>query len=199
MNSPAPAATSTAHTAELARTFDLRRLDASFYANPYPIYDALRTHEPIKRMPDGSLFLTRYRDIRPSIAMRRRSAPTRPRVRAEIRRRRRSLRITRRASSSTTRRATRACEADPGALTRTRSRRWSRDWSPSSTACSIGPKRAAIDLIDDFASAIPVEVIGNLLDVPHEGRGPLRDWSLAILGALEPSLTPEQQRAAIAR
>jgi cytochrome P450 len=29
-------------------------------------------------------------------------------------------------------------------------------------------------------------VIGNLLDVPMEEREPLRDWSLAILGALEP-------------
>jgi len=33
---------------------------------------------------------------------------------------------------------------------------------------------------------VPVEVIGNLLAVPRSERGPLRDWSLAILGALEP-------------
>jgi cytochrome P450 len=49
------------------------------------------------------------------------------------------------------------------------------------------------DLIEDFASAIPVEIIGNLLGVPHADRGPLRAWSLAILGALEPRLTPEQE------
>jgi len=49
------------------------------------------------------------------------------------------------------------------------------------------------DLIEDFASAIPVEVIGNLLAIPHADRGPLRAWSLAILGALEPSLTPKQE------
>ena len=36
-------------------------------------------------------------------------------------------------------------------------------------------------------------MIGNLFDMPHEERGPLRDWSLAILGALEPVLSPEQQ------
>jgi len=47
-------------------------------------------------------------------------------------------------------------------------------------------------LIDDFASAIPVEIIGNLLAVPHDERGPLREWSLAILGALEPTLSAEQ-------
>lgn len=48
------------------------------------------------------------------------------------------------------------------------------------------------DLIDGFAAAIPVEVIGDLLDVPAEERALLRGWSLAILGALEPSLTEEQ-------
>ena len=52
--------------------------------------------------------------------------------------------------------------------------------------------RGGGDLIEDFASAIPVEIIGNLLGVPHADRGPLRHWSLAILGALEPRLTPEQ-------
>jgi cytochrome P450 len=34
-------------------------------------------------------------------------------------------------------------------------------------------------------------VIGNLLDVPHAERVPLRDWSLAILGALEPVVSPD--------
>ncbi|WP_298429349.1 cytochrome P450 [uncultured Jannaschia sp.] len=51
------------------------------------------------------------------------------------------------------------------------------------------------DAIEGFAAAIPVEVIGDLLDVPRDERGPLRAWSLAILGALEPALTAEQLRA----
>jgi cytochrome P450 len=50
------------------------------------------------------------------------------------------------------------------------------------------------DLIADLAAAVPVEVIGNLLEVPREERGPLREWSLAILGALEPVLTQEQRQ-----
>ena len=53
--------------------------------------------------------------------------------------------------------------------------------------------RGGGDLVDDFACAIPVEIIGNLLGVPHEDRSPLRGWSLAILGALEPRLTPQQE------
>jgi cytochrome P450 len=54
--------------------------------------------------------------------------------------------------------------------------------------------KGSADLIADLAAAVPVEVIGNLLAVPREERGPLRDWSLAILGALEPVLTEEQQQ-----
>jgi cytochrome P450 len=52
-------------------------------------------------------------------------------------------------------------------------------------------RKGDVDLIDDFAGLIPVEVIGNLLSVPHADRGPLRAWSLAILAALEPVPTPE--------
>lgn len=48
---------------------------------------------------------------------------------------------------------------------------------------------AEVDLIEDFAATIPIQIIGNLLDVPQDERAPLRDWSLAILGALEPSLS----------
>ena len=59
-----------------------------------------------------------------------------------------------------------------------------------------GTRRRTVDLIDDFASAIPVEIIGNLLDVPQADRGPLRGWSLKILGALEPALSAAQLQAA---
>ena len=45
------------------------------------------------------------------------------------------------------------------------------------------------DLVEDFFNVIPIQIIGNLLDIPMSERGPLRDWSLAILGALEPVLT----------
>src|SRR5262249_41479286 len=53
-------------------------------------------------------------------------------------------------------------------------------------------QRGAFDIIDDFAAAIPVQLIGDLLGVPQGEREPLRRWSLAILGALEPVLSREQ-------
>src|SRR5881227_4030920 len=53
---------SPASTHEAARAFDLRKLDPSFLNDPYPVYRALREHDPVHRMPDGSYFLSRYED-----------------------------------------------------------------------------------------------------------------------------------------
>jgi cytochrome P450 len=53
------------NSATAAEGFDLANLPADYYTNPYPYYRALRDHAPVKRMPDGSWFLTRYRDILP--------------------------------------------------------------------------------------------------------------------------------------
>ena len=49
-----------------------------------------------------------------------------------------------------------------------------------------------VDVIEHFAGAIPIRVIGDMLGVPEQDRGQLRAWSLAILGALEPQLSAEQ-------
>ena len=49
-----------------------------------------------------------------------------------------------------------------------------------------------IDIIDDFASQIPIQIIGDLLGIPFDERAPLRNWSLAILGALEPVVSAKQ-------
>ncbi|MGD5695389.1 hypothetical protein QUT90_22515, partial [Xanthomonas citri pv. citri] len=48
---------------ELAAGFDLTRLTPEFYDDPYPTYRALRENEPVKRLPNGTVFLTRYDDL----------------------------------------------------------------------------------------------------------------------------------------
>src|SRR5258708_39076442 len=53
----------TADARELAAGFDIEKLTPEFYANPYPTYRALRENEPVKRLPNGSWFLTRYDDL----------------------------------------------------------------------------------------------------------------------------------------
>ena len=47
---------------QVALDFDLKRLDVAFLADPFPVYRALREHDPVHRMPDGSFFLSRYDD-----------------------------------------------------------------------------------------------------------------------------------------
>ncbi len=49
--------------ATLARGFSLKDLPDSFYDDPYPTYRALQSADPVHRMPDGSFFLTRHRDL----------------------------------------------------------------------------------------------------------------------------------------
>ena len=59
-----------------------------------------------------------------------------------------------------------------------------------------------MDLVEDFAFRLPVEVICDMLGVPAGERAPFRRYSLAILGALEPVAGPERQaagNAAVAR
>jgi cytochrome P450 len=49
--------------AALAGRFDLKRLDDAFYDDPFRVYRALREHAPVKRLPDGGVFLSRYADV----------------------------------------------------------------------------------------------------------------------------------------
>jgi cytochrome P450 len=55
--------------------------------------------------------------------------------------------------------------------------------------------QGGMDLIADFAFALPVELIGDMLGVPRADRPRLRGWSIAILGALEPVTGPERLAA----
>jgi cytochrome P450 len=179
--------------------FDLRSPGTAFYENPYPWYAALRDATPVRRMPDGSLLLTRhadcvavYKDTHAFSSDKRaeyapkygvgsplyehhttslvfNDPPLHTRVRGLI-------------AGALTARAIESMEDGlthlvAGLLDRMEERQHA---------------GGEVDLIEDFAAAIPVEVIGNLLGVPREERGRLRHWSLAILGALEPQPSAAQ-------
>jgi cytochrome P450 len=182
-----------ANARELAADFDIEKLTAEFYADPYPVYRALREHEPVKRMPNGSWFLTRYDDLV--------SAYKNTRVFSSDKKKEFAPKYG--ASPLYEHHTTSLVFNDPPAHTRVRrlimgalSPRAIAEMEPYLIALvdrlldGLAAKQN-VDLIDDFASAIPIEVIGNLLDVPRDEREPLRDWSLAILGALEPVISAE--------
>jgi cytochrome P450 len=182
-----------AHARELAASFDLEHLTREFYENPYPTYRALRENEPVKRLPNGTIFLTRYDDLV--------AAYKDTRTFSSDKKKEFSPKYG--ASLLYEHHTTSLVFNDPPSHTRVR-RLIMGALSPRAIASMEGDLIALVDrlldaiaakgdfeLIEHFASAIPVEVIGNLLGVPHEEREPLRDWSLAILGALEPVVSPE--------
>jgi cytochrome P450 len=171
----------------------LEGLTPEFYLDPYPTYRALRESQPVKRMPNGCYFLTRYDDLV--------TAYKNTKVFSSDKRREFSPKYG--DSLLYEHHTTSLVFNDPPAHTRVR-RLIMGALSPRAIAEMEGylialverlldaiEAKGSFELIGDFASAIPVEVIGNLLDVPHDEREPLRDWSLAILGALEPVISPE--------
>lgn len=180
---------------QLAKAFDLRTIDAAFLDNPYPTYAALRQFDPVHRSPDGSYFLTRYDDVMAVYRSRAFSSDKKAEFKPKYG-----------DSPLYTHHTTSLVFNDPSLHTRVR-----KLLAPAFTPRALGvlePRFAALvdglldaaeargkmDLIEDFAAALPVEIIGDLLGVPRADRGPLRGWSLVILGALEPVLTPEVER-----
>lgn len=183
-----------AEAQRLARAFDLIALPTGFHADPYPIYQALLDHAPIHRMASGSVLVSRHADLEAiykdtiSFCSDKRiefwpkfgdsplyehhttslvfnDPPLHTRVRKII-------------AGALTPRAIVDMEAAVIELV--------------DRLLDAMADKGDVDLIEDFAAAIPVEVIGNLLDVPRQDRGPLRAWSLAILGALEPAPSDQQ-------
>lgn len=179
----------------MAQAFDLRALDAAFLANPYPVYDALRQTRPVAQLPDGSFFLTRHADL---VAVYRDAQSFYADKHEEF------APKYGQGTPLYEHHTTSLVFNDPPLHTRVRgiimgalTRRAIADLAPGlrqlvDDLLNRLQARGGGDLIDDFASAIPVEIIGNLLAVPHADRGPLREWSLAILGALEPTLSAAQ-------
>ncbi|MFN7644008.1 MAG: cytochrome P450 [Burkholderiales bacterium] len=181
--------------AELARTFQLSSPLASFYDDPYPTYRALREHDPVRVLDSGAVFLTRYDDV----AAMYRSAVVSSDKKREFAPKYGDTPLFEHHTGS-------LVFNDPPAHTRVRrlmlgavNQRAIVRMEPGVVAlvdslldamADRAAHGAQPDLIEDFAAAIPVEVIGNLLSFPREDRGPLRGWSLAILAALEPRPTP---------
>ncbi len=189
--------TGAASAAALAEGFDLGRLTRAFLDDPYPTYRALRELDPVRRMADGSVFLTRYEDILAVYRDARRfssdkqiefaptmgdsplyehhttslvfnDAPYHTRVRKRL-------------QPAFTPRALRALRPRVERLVE--------------SLLDRAEDAGSFDLIADFAAALPVELIGDMLGVPKAERGPLRGWSLAILSGLEPVLTDARREA----
>lgn len=168
--------------------FDLRALPDAFYDDPFPTYHALRGVDPVHRCPDGSVFLTRYDDVAAVYQDHERFASDKQ---VEFAPKFGDTPLYEHHTTSVVFR-------DPPDHTRIR-RLFAAAFTPRALG-ALEPRiealvddllaraaaRGGMDIVDDFAAAVPVQLIGDMLGIPGDERGPLRGWSLAILGALEP-------------
>jgi cytochrome P450 len=170
-------------------TFNLAAPPAGFIADPYPLYAALRRERPVHEMAPGSWLLTRWDDVDAVYRAPQASSDKRREFGPKL-----GL-----GTPIYQHHTTSLVFNDPPLHTRVRrllmgalNQRAIQRMAPGVERLVEGlldalPGQPWPDLIGHFAAEIPVEVIGNLLEVPHAQRAPLRGWSLAILSALEPA------------
>jgi cytochrome P450 len=178
--------------------FDWRNLPDGFHEDPFPWYRALRELDPVHICPDGTVTLTRYADCTAVYRDARCSAD-----------KRRMFKPNFGDGPLFTHHTTSLVFNDPPYHTRVR-KLLADALRPAAIRAMRQPLEAlvqdlldeasadadaVVDLIEQFAMAIPIEVIGNLLTVPRNEREPLRGWSLKILGALEVDISAEQKSA----
>lgn len=178
-------------------SFELDALPDDFYEDPFPWYHELRRRSPVRRCRDASLMLSSYADVarvyrQPETFISDKQDLFRPKYGD---------------SPLYQHHTTSLVFSDPPYHSRVR-RLLAGALKPAAVR-AMAPAlevfvdrllddieaRGRFDLIEHFAAAIPIEVVSNLLRIPRVERQPLRGWSLAILGALEPSLTSQQMAA----
>lgn len=166
--------------------FRLTEPPPGFVDDPYPVYAALRERSPLHPLGPDALLLTRYADVaavyRSADVSSDKQREFAPKLGA--------------GSPIYEHHTTSLVFSDPPLHTRVRrllmgalNQRAIARMEPGvvglvDTLLDGLAGQPAPDLIDHFAARIPVDVIGNLLDVPPAERAPLREWSLAILSAL---------------
>ncbi|KPP84576.1 MAG: Cytochrome P450 [Rhodobacteraceae bacterium HLUCCO07] len=176
--------------------FDLMEIGAEFIENPYPTLRALRETSPVHRNADGSVFLTRHADcLRVYQSRDMLSDKTR-----EFGRKFGQCPLL-------THHTTSLIFNDPPYHTVVR-KLISGAFTPRKLA-EFEPlideivdrlldrveELGELDLIEDFAKILPTEIISFMLGIPEQYRAKLRDYSLAILGALDPVVPEDRMEA----
>lgn len=180
----------------IAQGFDLNAIDQGFIDAPYPTLQALRSHDPVHRNPDGSVFLTRYDDVRQVYQSRATSSDKKVAFGKQFG-----------ACPLYTHHTTSLVFNDPPYHTVVR-RLLASAFTPRKLA-EMEPLIEAIvdrlldrledlgefDLIPEYAVQLPTELISFMLGVPPEHRPALRGYAQAILGALDPVVSEERIEA----
>ena len=179
--------------ASIGKTFDFNTIGQDFIKDPFPTCKALREYNPMHRNSDGSLFLTRYSDVLrvyrdplmssdKKIAFRKKFGET-PLYKHHT---------------------TSLVFNDPPYHTVVRkllsagfNSRKLAEMEPLIIKIVNGlldrlEDLSEFDLVKEYAMALPTEIISFMLGIPVEHRHKLRQYSLNILGALDPVVSQER-------
>lgn len=184
-------------TPDTAREFVLSRVGHEFAQDPYPDFATLREHAPLCRQPDGSVVVSRYEDVRAVLTDAERFSSDK---RVDFRPKFGDGPLYEHHTTS-------LVFNDPPYHTRVRKllqpffavqtlRRMEESVSRMvDELLDRAAEKRVIDVVGEFAVAIPLNLVGDLLGVPRSEREPLRAWAGLILGGLEPVRTAEQLAA----
>ena len=176
-----------------ASSFDLNAIDRRFINDPYPTLANLREHDPVHFNPDGSVYLTRYNDVRAVYQDRTMVSDKTIAFKDKFGE-----------GPLYTHHTTSLIFNDPPYHTAVR-KLLAHAFTPRKLA-EMEPliENIVDNLLDDlqgsgdvdfvtaFAMRLPTEVISFMLGVPKEHRHKLRGFSLAILGALDPVVSEQR-------
>ena len=172
--------------------FDLNNLPNGFYEDPFKYYSSLRQTDPVKFLPDNSVLISSWEDLNT--------------IYRDTQNFKSDKKISFGEKFGNTplfeHHTTSLVFNDPPLHSRVR-KIMTGAMNPKAVALMepgleilveklLSEMDKEANLIEEFAMKIPVEVIGNLFNIPHSLRSPLRDWSLSILGALEPTPTKQE-------
>lgn len=180
----------------ISRDFDLNAISPSFIENPYPTIDILRQESPVHENPDGSVYLTRYQDC---LAVYRSRDMLSDKTEAFgekfgkcplLEHHTTSLIfndppyhtvVRKLISGAFTPRKLREMEALIETIV--------------DDLLDIIAEQNTIDMVADFGTILPTEIISFMLGIPKEFRQKLRGYSISILGALDPVVSNERMHA----
>jgi len=178
------------------RDFQLTRLPAAFLDDPYPWYAALRAQDPVHALEGGGVLLSRYEDAVAVYRNPRASSDKKAEFAPKLGNSPLYEHHTTSLVFNDPPLHTRVRRIIMGAVNQRAIARMEQDVTRLVDALlDEMAAKGEVDFIADFAAQIPIEVIGNLLDIPRPERSPLRGWSIAILTGLEPKLSPQMLEA----
>ena len=181
---------------DIARSFDLNAIGQDFIEDPFPTLRHLRAHDPVHRNPDGSLFLTRYADVmtayrHPAMSSDKKVAFRKKFGEGPLYDHHTTSLIFNDPPYHTTVRKLLSVAFTPRKL---------REMEPLIVTVVDGlldrlEDQPEFDLIPAYAMALPTEIISFMLGIPEQHRQLLRQYSLKILGALDPVVSEDRLKA----